>query len=124
MNLSIKNFKKLSVKQIKTYAALVMLSAFTIEATALETELAANPEPLMEATIESVFEAELALESWMLSSFEAEFETELALENWMLSPFEALPEMELALEGRMAEPFQQSVSEEIIIEDNICSPAP
>ena len=106
MNLSFKNFKKLSERQIKTYAAILMMSAFTVEATALVTEVEANPVAVMEAAFETVFEAELEIE------------------NWMLSPFEAIPEMDLALESWMIEPFKLSVSEELSIENNICSPAP
>ena len=68
MNCLFKNFMKLSVKQIKTYAAVVLMSTLSLEATALVAEEEANPEPGMVATFETSFIEEMSLESWMTFS--------------------------------------------------------
>jgi hypothetical protein len=72
-----RNFKKLSVKQIRTYAAIIIFSTLSFNALASEKDEAIS------------FEEELSLENWMMSSFETIVEEELALENWMAAPFES-----------------------------------
>ncbi len=106
MNCLFKNFKKLSAKQIKTYAAVVMISLLSFEAAAMVNEEVANPDPAAVAAYEVVYEADLSLESWMLSPFEAVVETELVLESWM------------------SELFEISVAEEYPVDNSMCSPAP
>ncbi len=72
-----RNFKKLSVKQIRTYAAIIIFSAISFNALASEKDEMIS------------FEEELTLENWMFTSFETSVEEELALENWMTAPFES-----------------------------------
>ncbi|MFO7668732.1 MAG: hypothetical protein R6W31_03650 [Bacteroidales bacterium] len=109
-----RNFKKLSVKQIRTYAAIIIFSTISFNA------LASGKDEMIS------FEEELALENWMMSSFETGIEEELALENWMLTSFETGIEEELALENWMTAPFESDDHniEVIYIENSRCVPMP
>ena len=66
------------------------------------------------SSIETVYESELSLESWMITPFEsAVLEEALSLESWMVAPFEnAVSEEDLAMESWMVAPFESNISEE------------
>jgi hypothetical protein len=125
MNCTFKNFKKFSVKQIKTYAAVIMMSTLSLEATAFAAEEVANPVIEMVAAYETSFvEEEILLESWMLNPFEVSVDEGTSNEMLLPASSELLFEPELALESWMAVPFEISVSEEAPVENSFCSPAP
>ena len=124
MNCLFKNFMKLAVKQIKTYAAVVLISTLSLEATALVAEEKENPEPGMVTTFETSFIEEMSIESWMLSPFEVSIDEGTPIETLLPAPSEKVSETEVAFESWMAVPFEISVSEESPVESNICSPAP
>lgn len=124
MNRLFKNFKKLSAKQIKTYAAVVLISALSFEAIALSTEEEPIPQPGMMDIFETSPIEELSLENWMLSPFEVIIDESSAIEPFMPAPSVELFETELALESWMALPFEISISEGSELDNNICSPAP
>lgn len=124
MNCLFKNFKKLSAKQIKTYAAIVMMSLLSFEAAAIVSEEVANPDPAIMATYEVVYEADLALENWMLNPFEVSIDEETAYEMPLPASFEAVVETELELESWMTDLFEISVSEKYPVDNSMCSPAP
>jgi len=125
MKCLVKNFMKLSVKQIKTYAAVILMSTLSLEATAFVAEEDTNPEPGMVAAFETSFiEEEMYLESWMLSPFNVSMGDETAVETLSPSSYELVYETELALESWMTVPFEISVSEESPFESFICSAAP
>jgi hypothetical protein len=102
-----KNFKRLSVKQIKTYAAILLMSLLSFEAFASGTEEGMNMVQGMDTSYETIIDTELSLENWMMlpfesgvkekatrnamesAAYEAGFEEEMVLENWMMVPFKA-----------------------------------
>jgi hypothetical protein len=120
-----KNFMKLSGKQIKTYAAVVLMSTLSLEATAFVTEEDANQVIEMLAAYENSFvEEAIILESWMFTPFEVSISEGTSAETLLPASSEFLFEPELAVESWMSAPFDISVSEELPIENSTCSPAP
>ena len=69
MKLTTENFTKLSAIQIKTFAALILMSTLSFQA--------------MASTSEAYIEEELAIEDWMTTPFETSFDEVLPLENLM-----------------------------------------
>ncbi len=69
------------------------------------------------SSIETVYESELSLESWMITPFEsAVLEEALSMESWMVAPFESnVSEEDLAMESWMAAPFASYIAEEGLV---------
>ncbi len=122
MNCLFKNFKKLSAKQIKTYAAVVLMAVLSLQTTAIIAVDGANPEPGMVAAFETSFLEEVPVESWMLSPFDLSFDE--GSESFLPAVSEASFQMELVLENWMTVPFEIIVTEEAPMEMNMCCPAP
>ena len=121
MNCRLMKFMKLSVRQIKTYAAVIMMSALAFEASATETVSGEIMNPGMES---GLMEVEISLESWMASPFEVGID-EGSAEARLLTPASELAfEAELALESWMGMPFEVIVPETSPMEISICAPAP
>ncbi len=124
MKKAFKNFKQLSAKQIKTYAAVILMSTLSFEAIASATEEAVISETGMIAPVETSFEEELYIENWMHTPFELGIDEAAAMEIPAPAPFEVVLEMELALESWMTLPFETNFVEELPIQNSICTPAP
>lgn len=124
MNKTFKNFKRLSAKQIKTYAALLLISAFSFQAIASTSENEVNPESEMSETIEASLNEEFILENWMASPFEVAMEKTEIMDAPVSIPSTEFVEMELALESWMALPFTYSIIDESYIEEDMCNAAP
>ena len=79
MKRSMKNFKRLSAKQIKTYATVVLISTMSLQALGWVSEKEASPN------------------AGMTSSYEMKLDNELVIENWMVTPFFSDIDMESTL---------------------------
>ena len=106
MKKQIKNFNKLSAKQIKTYAAVIFMSLLSFN------------------TLASVNEEEAMSEAGLATTVEASFEEELIVENWMLTPFDTESNMDLVVESWMLTPFDINIDTESPVNTSTCSPAP
>lgn len=130
MNSLFKNFKKLSAKQFKTYAAAIIFSALSFQAIAIDREEAVNPDPaiVVELDYQMEYEAQLELESWMIIPIETGFEEVKANEMSLPASFDASFETELALESWMTDLFEIRLSEtypvDYSVDNSMCSPAP
>lgn len=119
-----KNFMMLSVKQIKTYAAVLLMSTLSYEAIASDTEEYMNADAGMSATYETSMDKELSLESWMLLPFDSGMGMETAVKPQVAAPYEAEFEKEMVLESWMTVPFETNMAEESEFEFSTCPPAP
>ena len=93
MKSKLKHFNKLSAKQIKTYTSLFVMSLFSLSALASPADVPLSTEAVVNASMDTSYDEELVLESWMHEPFaeslayEAVQEAELVLESWMKAPF-------------------------------------
>ena len=124
MKRTIKNFNKLSAKQIKTYAAVIIMSVLSFEAFASASEEFVNSEPTMVSTVETSLDQEFAVETWMTKPFDISVDEETAMEAQLPAPAEAVLEMEIAIESWMTIPFEVGTIEESPVQNSMCTPAP
>ncbi|HDR68187.1 MAG TPA: hypothetical protein ENN61_03970 [Bacteroidaceae bacterium] len=91
----------------------------------VEAELAIAPSisrTIYTNSLEVVYEAELAVEDWMMASFETAFEESVAVESWMTAPFEVAFEESVAVESWMTAPFDIINEEDLIVENWMAHP--
>ena len=124
MKRSFEYFNRLSVKQIKTYAAVIMMSTLSFDALATVSEEEFSTETGMVFTDENVFSEELSLENWMLVPFEASEVEETAVETYTVVNSEAGFEEELDFEAWMSIPFETNALDEVPVDNSLCNPAP
>ena len=124
MKRTFKNFNKLSAKQIKTYAAVIIMSVLSFEAFASASEEFVNSEPTMVSTVETSLDQEFAVESWMTKPFDISVDEEAAMEVQLTVETEAMFEMDIAIESWMTVPFAIESIEEAPVQNSMCTPAP
>jgi hypothetical protein len=128
MNRNIKNFKGLSLKQIKTYVIATIMSTFALDAVAHMSDEEANSigtaEHLSEIPYEAGLEADLNLESWMTTSFELPGEERSATLVFDPTAYEMVIETELDIEDWMSTPFEVHMGETPAMKSDDCTTAP
>lgn len=112
-----KNFKGLSLKQIKTYVIAAFMSLFAMDAVAYMSTEESNP-------YEAAYEAEINLESWMTTSFELPVEEGPTTFAFDPTAYEMVIESELSMEDWMIEPFEVALIETPAMESENCNTAP
>ena len=112
------NFNTLSAKQIKTYAAAIIMSILSIEAMASTNVIFENRDPGMIGMEAVVLDEELFIESWMTAPFATQSEEEEAMGNNATVSTEILAESELAIESWMTAPFAIQTEEEVVMENS------
>jgi hypothetical protein len=115
-----KNFKRLSAKQIKTYATVVLISTMSLQALGWVSEKEASPNAGMTSSYEMKLDNELVIENWMVTPFFSDIDME---STWSV-PAAASYENELVIETWMTVPFEIRVKNEIPAENSNCRLAP
>lgn len=118
------NFKELSAKQIRTYAAIAMMSILSYEAMASSLTEGVNSETGMSPMAELYLEEEMILENWMLTPFDVIRGMETAPEAELNAALELEMAEEMVLENWMTVPFETIPAERICMGTSTCCPAP
>jgi len=119
-----KNFKRLSAKQIRTYAAVIILATLSFNAMASASDEQVNYDPVMLSNYEANLNEELVLENWMTSPFETGTEVEASAGTLEAFPSETVLDEELTIENWMTSPFETVHDEVNSLESSMCAPMP